>query len=100
MIFYTNDKNLPKKNLNADRVLRWGIILEEYVPDIEYIKDKNNIVADTLSRLPLNVITNTTQKSTYQEYIISEIGNFEELPGVTTYIPLKLIKNINGRNVA
>ena len=31
--------------------MRWRLILEEYLPDLQYIPRKQNIVADTLSRL-------------------------------------------------
>ena len=32
--------------------MRWRLLLEEYGPEIVYNKDKANIVADALSRLP------------------------------------------------
>ena len=51
---YTDCKNLTCKHFNTDRVLRWRLIIEDYVPDIEYIKGEKNIVADALSRFPLN----------------------------------------------
>ena len=42
-------------------------MLEEYGPDVEYIKGEKNIVADGLSIIPLNGNEATTQKSTYQQ---------------------------------
>ena len=51
---YTDHKNLTCKNINTDRVLIRRLILEEYGPDIEYIKGEKNIVIDTLSISPLN----------------------------------------------
>ena len=34
-------------------VYRWRLVLEEYGPEIRYIKGEKNIAADALSRLPL-----------------------------------------------
>ena len=42
------------KYLNTDRELIWRLILEEYGPDIEYVKGEKNIVKDRLPRIPLN----------------------------------------------
>ena len=42
-------------------------MLEEYGPHIEYIKGEKNIVADTLSRLPLNRNEETTYNITYKK---------------------------------
>ena len=60
---HTDHKNLTCENFNTNRVLRWRLIFEEYGPDIEYIKVKKNIVADVLSRIPLNGNQNNTHKS-------------------------------------
>ena len=32
--------------------MRWRLLLEEYGPEIEYIKGPKNVVTDALSRLP------------------------------------------------
>jgi hypothetical protein len=40
----------------SDRVLRQRILIEEYGVELEYVKGENNIVADTLSRLPTEEI--------------------------------------------
>ena len=63
---YTDHKNLTYKHFNTDIILIWGLLLEEYGPDIEYIKREKNIVSDALSRLPLTGNEETTQNSTYQ----------------------------------
>ena len=57
---YTDHKDLTCKILNTDRVLRWRLILEEYVPNIKYIKGEKYILADAISRLPFNVNQDTT----------------------------------------
>ena len=49
---YTYNINMTFKRFHTSRVLRCRLILEEYSPDIEYIKGGENIVADTTSRLP------------------------------------------------
>ena len=33
--------------------MRWRLILEEYGPELRYIKGENNVVADALSRLEI-----------------------------------------------
>ena len=52
LIIYKDHKNLTCYNFNTDIVLIWRIILEEYGPDIKYIKGDKNMVADALSRFP------------------------------------------------
>ena len=37
--------------------MRWRLILEEYGPELIYIKGTNNIVADALTRLPISTST-------------------------------------------
>ena len=34
--------------------MRWRLILEEFGPELKYIKGKNNVVADVLSRLEMS----------------------------------------------
>jgi hypothetical protein len=46
---YTDHKNLTFVNFNTERVMRWRLILEEYAPELIYLKGKHNIVADALS---------------------------------------------------
>ena len=50
---YTDHKNLTRDalGLTSDRVYRWRLILEEYGPEIVYIKGIHNTVADAISRL-------------------------------------------------
>jgi hypothetical protein len=50
---YTDHQNLMRDalGLTSDRVYRWRLILEEYGPEIVYIKGIDNTVADAISRL-------------------------------------------------
>ena len=50
---FTDHKNLTYKQFNTERVMRWRLILEEFGPELIYIKGENNIVADALSRLDI-----------------------------------------------
>ena len=52
---YTDHKNLTYKHFNTERVMRWRLILEEFSPELIYIKGENNIVADALSRLDIQL---------------------------------------------
>ena len=89
LIIYTDHKNPTCDNFNTGRVLRLRPILEEYWKYIEYIKYEKNIVADALSRLPLNGNQETTQKSVYQQELVSEINDIEEIPEGTFPINFK-----------
>jgi len=51
IIVYTDHKNLTRDGLGltSDRVARWRILLEEYAPEIIYIKGIHNTVANAIS---------------------------------------------------
>ena len=34
--------------------MRWRLYIKEYSPDLQYIKEEKNVVADTLSRLDMD----------------------------------------------
>jgi transposase InsO family protein len=59
IIIWTDHKNLIHNDFKTERVLRWRLLMEEYRLDIRYIKGPDNIVADSLSRLPT---TNNPEK--------------------------------------
>ena len=52
IIVHTDHENLTYKKFVSDRVMRWRLFIEEYSPDLRYIKGEDNVVADALSRLP------------------------------------------------
>ena len=51
---YTYHKNLTYKCFNTERVMRWRLILEEFGPELKYIKGENNVVSDALSSLEIS----------------------------------------------
>ena len=51
---YTDHKNLTYNFLNTERVILWRLIIEEFGPELRYIKGENNVVADSLSHLEMS----------------------------------------------
>ncbi len=49
--------------MTLDRVYRWRLLLEEYGPNIVYIKGIHNTVADAISRLEYDPSVNQTAES-------------------------------------
>ena len=64
---------LTCKNFNTNKVLQSRLILEEYVPTIEYIKGEKNVAIDALSQLPNNGNQETTHEKMYTTETMSEI---------------------------
>jgi hypothetical protein len=64
---YTDHKNLTRDalGLTSDRVHRWRLLLEEYAPEIVYIKGVHNTVADAISRLDYDPTLNSTNEYTH-----------------------------------
>jgi hypothetical protein len=73
---YTDHKNLTQDALvlTSDRVYRWRLLLEEFAPEIVYIKGIHNTVADAISRLDYNPEVNPTSKFNYSTFGIPAKG--------------------------
>ena len=56
VVVYTDHRNLVHETtmMSSQRVMRWRLLLEEYGPEIKYIKGKANSVAGSLSRLDIS----------------------------------------------
>jgi RNase H-like domain found in reverse transcriptase/Reverse transcriptase (RNA-dependent DNA polymerase) len=76
---YTDHKNLTYKNFNTERVMRWRLILEEFGPDLNYVKGETNIVADALSRLNLIETPKFLTLIIMQNYLVLTMRTFNTL---------------------
>ena len=47
----TMKTSVHRSNAYNDRIMRWGIMLDEYGCNVDYAKAKDNVLADLLSRL-------------------------------------------------
>ena len=88
---YTDHKNLTYDSFNTDRVMRWRLILEEYGPELIYVKGQNNIVADALSRLDLK--KESILESTQSTMNMAEIFGLDSSDHDDTALPIQF-KNI------
>ncbi len=64
---YTDHKNLTRDalGLTSDRVYRWRLLLEEYAPEIIYIKWIQNTVAYAILQLEYDPKLNKTNEYTH-----------------------------------
>ena len=50
---YTDHINLTRNTITSNRIMTWRMLCEEFSPVFHYIKGADNVIADALSRLPL-----------------------------------------------
>ena len=81
---HTDHENLTYKTFNSDRVMRWRLYIEEYSPDLQYIKGTHNIVADALSRLDIM----ETPFEDSQESFLALMECFAKKPETDDFHPL------------
>lgn len=81
IIVFTDHKNLVHNAtlLSSERVTRWRLLIEEYGPDIKYIKGEANTVADALSRLDLTNEQTSVEDSSVMEEIFASSASDEDL---------------------
>ncbi len=59
--------------MTLDRVYRWRLLLEEYGPEIVYIKGKHKTIADTVSQLEYDPSVNQTAEN----YHLTKVRSFK-----------------------
>ena len=71
IVIFTDHKNLtyPNSDHGSQRVLRQRLIIEEYGAELRYVKGESNVVADTLSRIPINTITQNSVAAEEEVYL-------------------------------
>ncbi len=67
IMVYTDHKNLTRDalGLTSDRVYRWRLLLEEYAPEIIYMKGIHNTIADAVSQLDYDPQLNKINEYTH-----------------------------------
>jgi hypothetical protein len=72
----TDHKNLTRDTLGltSDRVYHWQLLLEEFAPEIVYIKGIHNSVADAISQLDYNPKVNPTSEFNYSTFSVPAKG--------------------------
>ena len=82
---------------NTDRVFIRRLILEEYVPYIEYIQHDKNIVAYTLPISPIKRNKETKQESTYKRKLCHKPTTPNNYLKVSPLLIKNWSININGK---
>jgi hypothetical protein len=89
---YTDHKNLTYVNFNTERVMRWRLIIEEYSPELIYVKGETNIVADALSRLDLATSDTSPSDMHDMQYLADNFSlEDDDLPDDAYHLQYKLI---------
>jgi hypothetical protein len=72
---FTDHANLIRVALGmtSDRVYQWRLLLEEYGPNIVYIKGIRNTIADVISRLEYDPSVNRTAEN----YHMTKVRSFQ-----------------------
>ena len=90
---YTDHKNLVHNTtmMTSERVMRWRLLLEEFGPNILYVKGKHNTVADALSRLNFNGQCPTQESTLYTDSELEELYASSDTDDLTFPMDTKLI---------
>jgi len=88
IIVHTDHQNLTYKNFNTERVMRWRLIIEEFGPELRYIKGEHNVIADALSRLGIKDTDTTNDKPEDLQWLAECYGSdTKDIP--SEFFPLR-----------
>ena len=90
---YTDHKNLTASEFKTTRVRHWRLLMEEYGPEIIYIKGEDNKAADAMSRLPFesSKIENPDSREQLSEDEVADHYGVDSLPQGTFPLRYKII---------
>ncbi len=73
---YTDHKNLARDalGLTSDRVYCWWLLLEEFAPEIVYIKGIHNSLTDAISWLDYNPTVKPNSEFNYSTFSVPAKG--------------------------
>jgi hypothetical protein len=86
LIVHTDHENLTYKHFNSDCVMRWRLYIEEYSPDLCYIKGTKSVAADALSCL--GILNNPMNEAHFTEALRSKLYAFDDEDLPATAFPL------------
>jgi RNase H-like domain found in reverse transcriptase len=77
---YTDHKNLTRKlsSFSTQRILRWRLLLEEFGYNYKYKEGSQNLVADTLSRVPTSCLVREKTTGLGEKNLISQPNQPQE----------------------
>ena len=93
MQVYTDHINLTFKNVRTPHILCWRLLIEEFGPNLTYVKGQNNIPADALSCLDRE--DQEQNDITHQEFCrcLTTIRRMESAPPRVQPTPANLAHN-------
>jgi hypothetical protein len=100
LIVHTGHENLTYKHFNSDRVMRWTLYIEEYIPDLRYIKGTKNVAADALSCV--GILNSPMNEAHFTQALRSELHAFndEGLPATTFPLSYAFLGKAQSTDVA
>jgi hypothetical protein len=80
--------------------MQWRLFIEEYSPDLHYIKGTKNVAADALS--PLGILNNPMDEEHFTEALCPELYAFqdEDLPEMTFPLSYSFLGNAQSTDIA